>query len=83
MNCITKMISNYIPRPYVAKDAIRILNVEQASFYWDAGVQPVDIYPSKNRKTGKPCIVFAFIREEQKDIYDEWVKQKERSQNDE
>lgn len=76
MQSINKVIPNFITRPYVAKNTIRILNINQVSFYWSNGVQPVDIYMSTNKHTGNPCIVFVFDREEQLDVYDRWVKMK-------
>lgn len=72
-----KVIPAFIPKPYVAGDAIRILNTKQAAAYWAYGVQPVDIYSSKNYKTGEPCIVYVFRRSEQLEAYDAWVKGKE------
>ena len=77
-----KVIPSFIPKPYAASDAIRILNTAQAAFYWADGVQPVDIYSSKNRKTGEPCIVYVFLRDEQQDSYDAWVKLKEEQNNE-
>ncbi len=78
-----KVIPNFISKPYVASDAIRILNTKQAAAYWASGVQPVDIYSSKNYRTGEPCIVYVFIRSEQLDVYDEWVKNKEKEEESE
>lgn len=72
-----KVIPSFISKPYVASDAIRILNTKQAAAYWANGVQPVDIYSSKNYKTGEPCIVYVFNRSEQLEVYDAWVKNKE------
>lgn len=77
-----KVIPSFIPKPYIAADAIRILNTAQAAFYWADGVEPVDFYLSKNRKTGKPCIVYVFIRDEQQKSYDAWVKLNEEQSNE-
>ena len=59
---------------YNAADAIRIMAPLQAATYWCNGVEPLDIYPSKNFKTGKPVIVFVFKRSETKEVFDAWVK---------
>lgn len=72
-----KIIPSFISKPYVASEAIRILNTAQAASYWADGIQPVDIYLSKNRKTGMPCIVYVFLRDEQVESYDKWVRAKE------
>ena len=35
---------------------------------------PIDIYPSQDFKTGKPMLVYLFIREDTKELYDKWCK---------
>lgn len=77
-----KIIPSFIPKPYVASDAIKILNPAQAAFYWAHGTKPVDFFLSRNRKTDKPCIVYVFIREEQQKCYDAWVKFNEEINNE-
>lgn len=66
----------YVGKPYRVTDAIRILNQKQAAFYWENGVLPVDIYPSKDFETGEPIIVYVFIKDETKKLYTTWIDRK-------
>ncbi len=59
------------------KDAIRIINPKQASFYWSRGIRPYSIYPSKDFKTGDPIIVFLFSRSKTQELYEEWQKKRQ------
>ncbi len=61
---------------YDEKDAIRIINTSQASFYWHSGVQPLTIYPSNDLKTGKEIIVFIFPKSKTKELYKKWLDNK-------
>lgn len=56
------------------KKYINILNISQGAFYMSEGVELWDCYPSVDRKTGKPCVVFVFIKEDTKDAFDKWCK---------
>lgn len=58
------------------KDAVRILNPKQASFYWARGIKPWSIYPSKDLRTDEPIIVFLFSRSKTKELYEEWQNRK-------
>ena len=66
---------------YDDKDAIRILNPKQSAFYWSNGVEPLDIYPSKNHETNEPVIVYIFSRSETQEtgVYDEWCNKKKKN----
>ena len=61
---------------YDEKDAIRIINPKQASFYWHNGIKPISIYPSHDVKTGEPILVFLFYKSKTKDLYDKWLEMK-------
>ena len=71
--------SNFNFKRYKVGDALRILNPLQSAFYWNKGVEPLDIYPSHDLKTGEPVIVFVFSRRQTREsgVYDEWVKRGE------
>lgn len=63
-------------KSYNVFDCIKILNIFQSIFYMENNVYPVDIVISDDRKTGRKCLVFYFIREETKTVYDTWCKNK-------
>lgn len=54
------------------KRFINILNIHQGAFFMSEGVELWDCYPSVDRKTGKPCVVFVFVREDTKEAFDKW-----------
>ena len=56
---------------------ITILNPLQAAFYVANGVDILDVQLSKDRKTDRPILVYLFKRDETKDVFDLWCKQKE------
>ena len=56
---------------------IRILNIAQAIFYIQNDIPLQDIEISEDRKTGKPILVFYFIRSDTKEVFDLWCKNKE------
>lgn len=67
--------SNLVNKDYKSFDNIRILNSKQAAFYWENGVEPLDIYLG-NTKNGEPVIVFIFSKKETQEtgVYDKWCK---------
>ena len=68
------LISSLTGKYYDEKDCLRIVNVKQACFYWHSGVRPISIYPSTNHKTGEPCLVFIFSKSKTRELYQEWLK---------
>lgn len=68
--------SNITQRDYDLFKVIRILNINQAIFFIEYGVVLQDIEISKDRKTGKPVMVFLFYREDTKSAFDEWCNRK-------
>lgn len=52
---------------------IPIVNPKQAAFYWSKGVKPIDIYPSNDKHTEMPIIIFVFNRDETYLLYKEWL----------
>ena len=64
--------SNFTGKKYDPGKSVRILNMQQVAAYMDYGVELIDLYPSKDNKTGKPILVFIFDREESKEAYDLW-----------
>ena len=67
-----KIKGKYSGKMYYASDAIRIIDPYQAVCYWINGVIPLDIYPSRNRETNKPVLVFVFNKAETKEVFDKW-----------
>jgi hypothetical protein len=64
--------SNFTGKTYDPKKAVRILNMYQAAAYMNHGVALIDLWSSKDIKTGKPILVFIFDRDESKEAYDLW-----------
>lgn len=60
-------------RKYNVFDCIKIYNLQQAIAYMDNSVLPVDIKIGKSRE-GNPILVFYFVKEETKEVFDLWVK---------
>lgn len=57
---------------YSPKDVVRLLNLKQICTYLQLNKKPVDIYPSKDYKTGDPVLVVLFNRQDTKDVYERW-----------
>lgn len=64
--------SNLTGHNYRKKEAIFIVNPTQAAFYMENDLMPIDMYSSKDYKTQKPIVVFAFNREKTKPLFDKW-----------
>lgn len=73
---MSEVTSEYRNKKYQTTGTVRLLNQKQAAFYWANGVEPLDIYLSRNFETGEPRIVYIFSREDTKELYEEWIKQK-------
>lgn len=69
---MSKIKSYYKNKQYNTNDTVRLLNQRQATYYWSKGIEPLDIYLSKNFETDEPIIVYVFSREQTKDIYNDW-----------
>lgn len=61
---------------YNVFSTVKILNIFQAIFYMEHEIYPVDIKISEDRKTGRKCFVFYYIKEETKNVFDIWCKNK-------
>ena len=61
--------SNLKPRDYTEKEAVRIYNRDQQTFYIDSNVYPVDVYTSYSPKCERKIIIMTFIREDTKEVY--------------
>ena len=72
---MNEVTSEYRNKKYQTTGSIRVLNPRQACFYWANGVEPLDIYLSRNFETNEPRIVFVFSREDTKPLYDKWLEE--------
>lgn len=61
-------------KKYNVFDCVRIYNLGQSMAYMNNGVLPVDIKIGKDRDGEKSILVFYFIKEETKDVYDLWLR---------
>jgi hypothetical protein len=73
---MNEVTSEYRNKKYQTTGTVRLLNHRQAAFYWANGVEPLDIYLSKNFETGEPRIVYIFSREDTKELYEKWLNEK-------
>lgn len=73
---MNEVTSDYRNKKYQTTGTVRLLNSKQAAFYWSHGVEPLDIYLSKNFETGEPIIVYIFSREDSKPLYERWLAEK-------
>lgn len=68
------LISSLTKKYYDEKDSVRILNPKQACYFWgERGIQPLSIYPSKDKKTGEPVIIFVFSKSKTQEAYKDWL----------
>ena len=69
-----KIKSNMTQREIDFEDNIIIVNPKQAAFYWEEKkIQPVHIYPSRDKNTNIPIIVFVFKKSETQEAWKEWL----------
>mgnify|MGYP007104057047 CR=1 FL=1 len=61
-------------KSYSPSDVVRIINFRQAAAYLAHGAELLDIYPSKDFKTGEPLLVYIYNRKETTPLYDLWCK---------
>ena len=54
---------------YDASKCVRIVNPVQQAIYMKHGVYPIDIYVGYSNK-----VVFIFLKEETKEVYEKWLK---------
>lgn len=69
-----KVKGKFSNKLYYAHEAIRILDQVQAALYWANGVEPLDIYSSRDYNTGKALIVYVFRKDDTKELFDKWCK---------
>lgn len=68
-------------KTYKLSQVARIINIFQSTFYCANGIMPVDIYVSKDYATGKPLLVFLFDKLETKELYAQWIANKQDKEN--
>lgn len=59
-------------KKYNLFDCITIYNLNQSIAYISNGVFPVDIKIGRNKQDA-PILVFYFVKDETKDVYERWV----------
>lgn len=57
---------------YDPSECIRLVNYRQLMFYIQKGVEILDLYPSKDFKTGQDVLVFIVNRNDSRSVYEEW-----------
>lgn len=71
-----KIKGKFSNKLYYANEAVRILDPMQAALYWANGIEPLDIYSSRDYKTNKALIVYVFKKDETKEVFDKWCNHK-------
>lgn len=69
-----KITSQTTGKTYNADKVVRIINSLQSATYMTHGAELLDVYASKDFKTGKPLLVYIFDREATTPLYDAWCK---------
>jgi hypothetical protein len=67
-------ISKVTGKEYCPDECIRILSFKQIIYYYGKGIYPVDMFPSRDYKTGMPILVFMVKKEDSKEAYKEWLE---------
>lgn len=60
-------------RVYDPSKCIRLVNIKQLMFYMKNGVEILDIYTSKDFKSGDDILVYVVDRVASQDIYKKWM----------
>lgn len=69
-----KVKSSMTNREIDFDDNIIIINPKQAAFYWEEKkIQPVHIYPSRDKNTNDPIIIFVFQKSATQEAWKEWL----------
>ena len=66
------ILTNLHPRDYCREEICRIVNQKQAKLYIKNRVFPIDLYSSID-ESGNDIIVYIFLKEETKDLYNAWI----------
>ena len=70
-------ISGITGKKYDVFKSIKILNISQTIFYLQNNVPLQDLFVSNDRKTGKSVLVFVFLKEDTREVFNEWCKRGE------
>lgn len=71
---MNKIKGKFSEKNYDLNEVIRILDPYQAALYWANGLEPLDIYSSRDYKTNKALVVYVFDRNKTKLLFDKWCK---------
>lgn len=69
-------LSTVTGKSYDVFRTVKILNIQQVCYYLSKNVELRDIRQSLD-KNGKAVLVFYFYKDDTKEAYDEWCKNKE------
>lgn len=58
---------------YNSKDVVRILNPKQRDLYLMNGIMPKDIYTSVDNESENKILVYIFLKEETREVYNKWL----------
>lgn len=68
------IVSNTTGRSYCPADCVRLVNMRQLLFYMLNDVKILDLYPSKDFKTGEDILVFIVDKKDSQLAYKKWVE---------
>jgi len=60
-------------RTYDPSKCVRLVNIKQLMFYMKNGVEILDIYTSKDFKSGEDILVYVVDRVSSQDVYKKWM----------
>ena len=67
-----KIETHLYARDYTRDEVYRIINPKQVRLYIKNNVYPIDMYSSFDDK-GNDVVVYVFLREETKELYQAWL----------
>ena len=67
-----KIETHLYSRDYTQNEVYRIINPKQVRLYIKNNVYPIDMYSSYDDK-GNDVVVYVFLREETRDLYQAWL----------
>lgn len=73
MNMKETIKSDVTGKVYCPSECVRLVNIRQLLFYMNHNVEILDIYPSKDFKSGDDVLVFIVSKKDSQDAYRKWM----------
>ncbi len=69
-----KIKSGFTHKEYSPEKVCRIVNMAQLAAYLEHGVELLDLYSSRDRKTGRPMLVGVVDKKQSYEAYRKWCE---------